>query len=1210
MKKWKERKRTASIFSFCTVIMASVLFYGCKETKANSQSFERSDYYTRGIGKYPGHPKEDFSPSLAPDYLTYRNIAMRRAAFASSGYDYNLTAQLTTDGIITDKQPQYLNLSTPQGDVPRREREWMIDEGPYSKNTFIGEDTYFLFSLKNYDATVSRLTLIGTLIYDDKAAHDGYEIICSASNDGQDWMEVGKLSGSKLPGEAVSYSVPVTDPNKQTEQVEMSVRKLNETIVFDKKAAYSFFRVGLKMTGAHSWVFTEANFYNENDRVEMKPSKFFNSAWMSAGAEEEWLYVDLGARSEFDKVILHWINKAVRGKVQISDDAKQWNDVADLPGGEELTDELVLDKKHKGRYVRVLMQQASNNNRYVLSEIEVMGTGGLIPYPAEMPAMSNERMYLSGGNWMLQRASEVTATGEEISTPKFKPDNWLVATVPGTVLSSFINTGAIADPNYADNQLHISESFFYSDFWYRDEFELPENFKRERLFLNFDGINWKANIFLNGKKLGRIEGAFMRGKFDVTDIAVAGKNVVAVQIIKNTHIGAIKEKNKQSTDFNGGILGADNPTFHATIGWDWIPTIRGRNIGIWNDVLLTTTGNVTINDPFVRSTLPLPDTTAAALTTGIVVKNWSMKAVQGILEGKIGDITFQQPVTLAGGEEKSIVFDAKAYPQLNIQNPHLWWPKGYGEPYLYDANFTFKTDNHISDTRNFKAGIRQMTFNEDNHKLSLFINGRRFIGRGGNWGFGESNLNYRGREYDIAVAYHADMNFTMMRNWVGMIGDEELYDACDRHGIMIWQDFWLANPADGPDPYYPEMFIANAEDYVKRIRSHPSIAIYCGRNEGFPTEQIDRALRRIVKEEHSDIHYISSSADDVVSGHGPYRMLPAKEYFTLETGNDKFHSERGMPNVMTYESMLRTFSPDGIWPQDNEWGIHDYTREGAQGCTSFNEIIAKGYGEPQNAQEFAELAQWVNYDGHRSLFESRSLNRKGLLMWMSHPCWPSMVWQTYDYYFEPTAAYFAIKKASEPLHIQWNPATDKVEVVNYSAGKYKGLKAKAQILNMDASVAWEKEVAIDSYDDTTNKSFRLEFPADVSKVHFIRLTLTENSRVISENFYHRSLEEGNYQALRELPKVTLKPIVETQKSADGIRNATVTIENTTATPALMIRLNVIGEKDGLQFLPIFYSDNYFALLPGEKKKVHIRWKDEDTRGNEPKIKLSGYNVTN
>ncbi len=1210
MKLGKKQQRVTRMFTFCGAIAAISLLGGCSGAGTTAESFERSDYYTRGIGQYPGNPKEDFSPSLAPDKENYRNIALLRSAFGSSSHDYNLTAQLVTDGIVTDKQPQYLDLLTPEGAAPRREREWMIDEGPYSRNTFSGADTYFQFTLNNYSESADKLSLVGTLIYDDKMAKGGYEIICQGSNDGKNWEELGKLSGNGLPGKALSYRVPVTDPNKQTEQVSMPVRKLDETIPFKKGTAYSDYRVLLKMAGAHDWVFTEANFYNKGELVEMKPSQFFNSAWMSATPGEEWLYVDLGSRSEFDKVILHWVNKAVKGKIQVSDDALQWTDVAELPGGDELKDEISLNGKKQARYVRLLMQEPGNGKNYILSEIEVMGKGGLLPQPVAMPAASKDKIYLSGGNWKLQRASEVAATGAEISTAGFKPENWVVATVPGTVLSSYKNIGAIANPDYADNQLHVSESFFNSNFWYRDEFEVPEGFKQDRLFLNFDGINWKANVYVNGKQVGRIEGAFKRGKFDVTDVVVPSKNVVAVEIIKNSHIGAIKEKNRQSTDFNGGILGADNPTFHATIGWDWIPTVRGRNIGIWNDVSLTTTGKVTVADPLVQSVLPLPDTTSAKLTAEVIVKNHDANAVKGILEGKIGDITFQQPVELAAGEEKTVVFDAKDFAQLNVQNPRLWWPKGYGEPNLYDANFTFKIDDKVSDAKDFKVGIRQMTFNEDNHILSLFINGRRFIGRGGNWGFSESNLNYRGREYDIAVAYHADMNFTMLRNWVGMIGDEELYDACDRHGIMVWQDFWLANPADGPDPYYPEMFIDNAEDYVKRIRSHASIGLYCGRNEGFPPEQIDKALRRIVKEDHPGIHYISSSADDVVSGHGPYRMLPAKEYFTLETGNDKFHSERGMPNVMTYESMLRTFSPEGIWPQDNEWGMHDYTREGAQGCTSFNEIIAKGYGEPQSAKEFAELAQWVNYDGHRSLFESRSKNRKGLLMWMSHPCWPSMVWQTYDYYFEPTAAYFAIKKASEPLHIQWNPATDEVEVVNYSAGTRKDLTAKVQILNMDASVAWEKEVKIDSNEDTTNKCIKLEFPENLSKVHFIKMILTENGKVVSDNFYHRSLEENNYQALRELPKVDLSTDIVVNKEADGTWSAKAILENPTSTPALMIRINVVGEKDGLQFLPVFYTDNYFSLLPGEKKEVNIHWKDEDTRGNKPNVTVSGYNVLN
>ena len=1206
MKTLIEMQKKVRVLTLCGAAAASAaMFWSCSGIGASTESFKRSDYFTRGIGQYPGNPSEDFSPELLPDNSTYRNIALLRSAYQSSSYDYNLVAQLVTDGIITKQQPQYINLSTPDGDKPRREREWMIDEGPYSRNITMGADTYFQFSLNNYTKKADRVYMRGTVAYHADQATKGYEIICQGSNDGKTWTDLGKDSGKGLPGKPLPYMLH-SDPNKQSAKGDLPARVIDQSIKIAQPAEYGYYRVALKMPGAAHWTFMDMNFYEKDQLVEMKPSQFFNSAWMSETGDEEWVYVDLGSRSSFDKVILHWINKASKGKIQISDDAKQWQDIAELPGGDNTTDEIVA--KGLARYVRVLMEEPAKEGRYILSEIEVMGKGGLVPQAAVQPTPANGEIRLSGGNWKLQRASQVTAKGEEISTAAFNPEGWIVATVPGTVLSSYKNIGAVPNPNYADNQLNISESFFYSNFWYRDEFEMPADFKKDRVFLNFDGIDWKADVYLNGKKLGRIDGAFIRGIFDVTDIVTAGKNVVAVEIIKNNHIGAIKEKNKQSTDFNGGILGADNPTFHATIGWDWIPTMRGRNIGIWNDVKLTTTGKVTVADPLVTSVLPLPDTTSAKLTAEVIVKNHDAAAVKGTLVGKVGDITFEQPVELKAGEEKTVVFDAKDYEQLNVQNPRLWWPKGYGAPNLYDANFTFTIDGAVSDAKDFKVGIRQMTFNEDNHILNLFINGRRFIGRGGNWGFSESNLNYRAREYDIAVAYHADMNFTMMRNWVGMIGDEELYEACDKYGIMVWQDFWLANPADGPDPYYPEMFIANAEDYVRRIRSHASIGLYCGRNEGYPPKQIDDALRQIVKDEHPGLHYISSSADDVVSGHGPYRMLPAKTYFTLETGNDKFHSERGMPNVLTYESFLRTYSPEGIWPQSDEWGMHDYTLEGAQGATSFNEIIAKGYGTPQNVKEFTELAQWVNYDGHRSLFESRSKNRMGLLMWMSHSCWPSMVWQTYDYYFEPTAAYFAIKKASEPLHIQWNPATDEVEVVNYSAGNRSGLKAKVQILNMDASVAWEKEADVDSNEDTTNKCIKLEYPANISKVHFIKMQLTEGDRVISENFYHRSLEENNYQDLKQLPKVALTQNVTSAKAADGTWNATLTLENTTQTPALMVRVNVVGDKDGDQFLPIFYTDNYFALMPGEKKEVKIHWKDVDTRGNAPVVKVTGYNV--
>ena len=1199
-------KKRKNIVFMVGGVEALLLLSGCSDVRTASEGFLRSDYYTRGIGVYPGSPQEDFSPELLPDEDQYRNLALLRATYQSSAYDYNLTSQLLTDGIVTDRAPQYFDLQTAEGSVPKREREWMIDGGPYSRNTVRGEEAFFLFSMHNYNKTISRAIVTGTLIYDDKAAQGGYEMTWEASNDGTTWTVLAVNKGAGLPGKARSGRVEVNDPNKQTGTVSMPMRRLEETFEFTNTTAYTSYRIRLRMKGAYEWTFHEVEFSNADGAVDLKPSQFFTSTWMSATAGEEWVSVDLGSHSEFDKVILHWVNKAVEGQIQTSDDAQTWTDAAPLPGGEGLTDEIAV--RGKARYVRVCMDRSADGGRYILSELEVMGRGGLLPRAAAMPEAAGGRLTLSGGGWQLQRASEVQAGGVEIASPAYKAEGWVRATVPGTVLTSYKNVGALADPNYADNQLMISESFFNSNFWYRNEFQIPQSFKRDRVFLNFDGINWKANVYLNGRQVGRLEGAFIRGKFDVTDCVKEGTNVLTVEIIKNAHIGAIKEKNKQSTDFNGGILGADNPTFHATIGWDWIPTMRGRNIGIWNDVFLTTTGKVTVQDPYVQTQFALPDTTQARLTAEVVVKNHDGKDVSGVLQGKVGDVTFEQPVELKAGEERTVVFDADRFPQLQVKNPRLWWPNGYGTPYLYDANFTFKVGEEVSDARDFKVGIRQMTFNEDGGVLNLYVNGRRFIGRGGNWGFSESNLNYRGREYETAVAYHADMNFTMLRNWVGMIGDEELYDACDKYGIMIWQDFWLANPADGPDPYYPDMFIANAEDYVKRIRSHASIGLYCGRNEGFPPETIDKALRRIVKEEHPGMHYISSSADDVVSGHGPYRMLPAKTYFTLETGNDKFHSERGMPNVLTYESFLRTYSPEGIWPQSDQWGMHDYTLEGAQGATSFNEIIATGYGQPESAEEFANLAQWVNYDGHRSLFESRSKNRMGLLMWMSHSCWPSMVWQTYDYYFEPTAAYFAIKKASEPLHIQWNPATDEVEVVNYHAGLRPGLKARVQVLNMDATVAWEKEVTVDSREDTTEKCIKLEFPDGLSQVHFIKLVLEENGKAVSENFYHRSKVENNYQALKQLPKVSLRAQTQYDKGDDGEWKAEVTVENRSQTPALMVRLNIVGDKDGKQFLPIFYSDNYFALLPGETKVVRVHWKDVDTRGNAPLLKVSGYNV--
>ncbi len=325
-------------------------------------------------------------------------------------------------------------------------------------------------------------------------------------------------------------------------------------------------------------------------------------------------------------------------------------------------------------------------------------------------------------------------------------------------------------------------------------------------------------MFLNGARLGKIDGGFMRARYDVTGLLYPGKkNALAVRIVRTDHPGSVKQKTLQNPDVNGGVLGADNPTYHATIGWDWIPTMRGRDIGIWNDVSLAVTGRVTVEEPLVETTLPLPDTSRADVSVTVLLQNHDPAAVRGVLNLRFGDQTLSMPVTLDGASSRPVKLD------LKLQNPKLWWPVGYGDANLYPVELSFDAGGgKKSDVKKLQAGVRQFAYSEDGGILRMWINGRRFIPKGGNWGFGESMLRYRAREYDAAVRYHRDMHFNMIRNWVGQIGEDAFYEACDRHGVVVWQDFWLANPWDGPDPDNDSMFMQNADD-TDPAHSHTSV---------------------------------------------------------------------------------------------------------------------------------------------------------------------------------------------------------------------------------------------------------------------------------------------------------------------------------------------------------------------------------------------------
>lgn len=1171
--------------------------------------------YTRGIGQYPGDEAENYNPMPAGTDDQIRNLALHRTAFHSSSYDYNLTAQLVTDGITDTHMPTIYSGSTSQGgELPKNQRLYLIDHNPVTRLPIQGPEGWIQIawsgpiSLPAFDSL-----LFGFDVQGNESSQAGWSIELSGSRDGSRWTSIRKVTGVGIPGDTITPAYKYFLPG-------------NHRVIPMKcipQEGLHYLRIAFQAPAVNWWNIGGMETFLEGHKVTFLTSSTFTSAWMDTGQEQEWVSVDLGGPSQVREVILDWIRRGDGCHLQHSPDGQRWTDWIAIPASADGSRDMLIVSEPVGmRYLRLLIDH-KNTTPAILSELQVMGTGGKQWRPKPMDPPGDHRMLLSGGAWKVQRTSQVREDGRRLGQSGFDDGEWVTATVPGTVLSSFLNVEAIPDPNYGDNQLMVSESYFNSDFWYRNEFEIPQHFIRDRVFLQFKGINWKTEVFCNGNPVGTIAGAFTREVFDVTDFIHPGTNALAVRIRCNANPGGVKEQTAASPDLNGGVLGADNPTFHATIGWDWIPTIRGRDAGIWDDVLLTSTGPVTLEDPFVDTRLPLPRTNEADVSISVTLVNHTGQSQTGTLQGKLGAVSFEKDFLLQPNERRLLQVNPEEVKGLHMSNPQLWWPNGYGDANLTDVFLTsVLSSGVVSDESHFKTGLRQMTYSGEEKALRIYVNGIRFVPKGGNWGFSESMLRYRAREFDIAVRYHRDMNYTMIRNWVGMTGNDAFFDACDRYGIMVWQDFWLANPWDGPDPDDEPMFMDNARDFVHRIRNHPSIALYCGRNEGNPPPSLNQDLASLVGSDHPGMIYFPHSAEGAVSGYGPYGAMPAAFYFK-NRATEKPHSELGMANIVSKESLDRMMPADAQWPVGRMWGIHDFCDGGAQNGAAYKKLMEINFGPIDNLDDWLSLAQFRNYEGYRAMYEAQSRNRMGLLIWMSHSAWPSFVWQTYDYYFEPTAAYFGVKKACEPLHIQWNAATDSIEVVNYSHPDALGLIAQAEVFDLTGALKWSHRMTIDSRIDSRQNCFVAAKPDGLTSVYFLRLKLMQGEEVLSENFYWRgpgteealgdnfllrNAHDNDYSALRNLPKVPVSTTESGRQTGGGETGFMVTLKNTGDRPALMIRINVIGEQSGEQILPVLYEDNYFSLMPGEEKTVQIRVKTEDTRGEKPVIRVSGFNV--
>ena len=833
-----------------------------------------------------------------------------------------------------------------------------------------------------------------------------------------------------------------------------------------------------------------------------------------------------------------------------------------------------------------------------------------------LQGQTNPKPFIISSGWQLEDVAKIKQSGEEISKPGFHPNKWYTATVPGTVLTSLVNNKVYPEPLWGENNRpdKIPESLCRTSYWYRTSFIIPENYKGKNIWLNFDGINYASEIYVNGNKIGQTSGAFIRGIFNISSLVKPGKSVVlAVLVSPQPHPGNPNEHTiKNGLGFNGGITAIDGPTFLCSIGWDWIPGIRDRNTGIWQKVFLSSTGPVLLKSPLVTSDLPLPKLNSADVTIEATVQNISDQPQKGLLKGRFGNISFSQPVLLAAHTSKIISLDPKKIPQLHVINPKLWWPNGYGPQNLYSLKLSFEIAGKVSDFQDVSFGIRKITYAvPESENLTISVNGVKVLCKGGNWGMDEAMKRIPRERLEAQIRMHQIANCTMIRNWVGQSTSSDFYDLCDKYGIMLWDEFFQPNPSDGPNPTNLPQYLSNVRDKILRYRNHPSIAVWCARNEGFPPKEIDDSLKAMMKVLEPVRHYQSSSTEGGgVNSGGPYFWRKPSEYYVF---NEAFKTEIGSVSIPTLES-VHGMMPEKDWEIINDdWAEHDLAK-GAQAGDRFPGELNSRYGKALNLADFVRKGQLMTYEAYRGMYEGRNAKLfnpcTGVLTWMSNPAQPSFVWQYYHHDLEPNSALFATKKACEPIHIQLNEKEENIQVVNNLDTQLDKAKANLTIYNLDGSIPYKQSYDVTALPSKATDLGLVKLPANLSSVYFIKLELRNAAgKLLSENIYWKALAEhaDKLEDLGKLSVVTLETKVK-RHDANGKCFLDITLHNPGKQVALMAHLQLRRQHSNERVLPVYYTDNYISLVPNETKTITIEAATSDLKGEMPLVVVDGWNI--
>ncbi len=868
---------------------------------------------------------------------------------------------------------------------------------------------------------------------------------------------------------------------------------------------------------------------------------------------------------------------------------------------------------------------------------------------AASPTAASKHLRLAEA-WDLQASGKVGEDGSVISTPRYQPKGWYDVTVPTTVFAALVKHKVYPDPDFGMNLRQVPgvtypigtnfsniemepDSPFAVAWWYRKTFTLPATDKGKIIWLNFRGLNYRANIWLNGTKIGDIKdiaGAWRTYELNITKTAHPGaENVLAVEVFPPA-----------ATDL-------------AITFVDWNPAPPDKNMGLWREVYVATSGPVAVRYPSVVSLVNSPANDKAQLTVVAQVNNGSDQPVKGTLKGSIENVTFAQDVELAPGESKEVAFTPDQFPQLNFNNPRLWWPAQMGAPNLYPLHVEFDVDGRPSDEADAHFGVRQVASEvlPDNRRV-FTINGKHILIRGGGWA-PDMMLREDSQHLEDEFRYVQDMGLNTIR-LEGKLETEEFFDKADRKGILImagwcccdhWEHWSRWSDADY------RIAEASLISQISRLRSHPSLVMWLNGSDNPPPPDVEQMYLTVEKNLLWPNPVVSSATakptsvtgDSGVKMTGPYEYV-APSYWMLTPhlpvpeqkcnlggcgGAHGFNTETSMgPAVPPIESIERMVGKEHLWPIDDVWNYHAGGGE-FKDLHVFSEALTNRYGPANNAQDFALKSQMMAYEGVRAMYEAYSRDKytsTGVIQWMLNNAWPSMIWHLYDYYLRPGGGYFGAKAAMQPLDPVYGYDDHSVYVVSSQYVDAKGLKLNAKLLNLDMSEKFSKEAALDAPADSSNKVFEIPQVDGLSPTYFVRLTLTDSTgKLVGSNFYWLSTKAetcdwerstwyttptasfADYTALSQLPKVKLN--VTSRAERKGENEIThVTVMNPSRSLAFFVRLKVSKSKGGEEILPVLWQDNYFPLLPGEKRELTATYRVSDAGSAKPVVEVSGWNV--